>query len=244
MKDKTEKLIDEKIEQISNILKCKDTDRYIGQIIALALDKVSPEKGMGNYHLEQIDIHNRAIAFEKRMEFFDRLFDFLRENNHTKDNPNISEHDSAWTYKYNTKRGKIRKVIAISNMMGSRSHLFIKEEQYIGDEDWSRYYIVRAFDNPDKFYKECGRKSLKTLAQNGKLNFFIENYADGDRRLSFDSYESGLHDYNLFSYDYERCVLRYDCNDRHRSIHNYFNTGKSCEYALGQLESAYWMRTE
>ena len=244
MIDDTEKLVNEKIEQISIILKGKDTDRYIDQIIALALDKVSPEKGMGNYHLEQIDIHNRAIAFEKRMEFFDKLFDFLRENNHTKHNVSISEHDSAWTYRYNTKHGKTRKVIAINNMMGSRSHLFIKEEQYIGDEDWSKYYIIRAFDSPNEFYKECGRKSLKTLAQNGKINFFIDNYADGDRRLSFDSYESGLHDSKLFYRDYENCILRYDCSDRHSSIHNYFNSGKSCEYALGQLESAYWMRIE
>jgi len=246
MRENVEKLVDEKIKQISAILKCKDTDLHIGQIIAAALDKVNPEKGMGNYYLSQIDIHNRALAFEKRIEFFDKLFDFLEENKHTKDNTNISEHDSAWFYKYdNYSTGKVRKVIAINNMMGSFSCIFIKEEYFIGEEDWSKYFIVRAYDKPDEFFKEdCGRKSIKTLMKNGKLSFFEQNYANEDTRLSFDYYEGFDHDSRKFQNDYEKIILRYDCDDSRCSTYYYFNSAKSCEYVLGQLESAYWMRIE
>lgn len=244
MNEDTDKLVEEKIEQIAAILNDKVVDIRVGKILAYALDKVTPEKGMLSYQLEQIDIYARKISFLKRIEYFGKLFDWLEENGHDKDNSHISEHDSAWFYRYkNHTKNSVRKVIAISNMMGSHSYVFIKEEYFIGEEDYSKYYICRAYDNPDEFFKDCGRKSIRTLAKGYKLTFFEDNYADEDRRWSFDKYESFRHDTDKLRNDYERVVMRYDAHYSSMCNH-YFNSLKSCEYALGQLESAFWMRTE
>lgn len=244
---KEDKLIADKVNQITSLLKDKKTDCQIGEILAKALDNVNPEKGMLSYYLAQIDIHSRIISFEKHIEFFDKLYAFLKEHHHTKSYPNISEHDSAWIHEYQTgTRGKVRKVIAISNMMGSSSHAFIKEEYFIGEENYSVYYIARAYDCPDKdeFFKDCGRKSLRTLMKSGKLQYFEENYANGKSRPSFDDYESFKFSLDKLRHDYERVVLRYECQHPSCGLHYYFNSSKCCEFALGQLESAYWMRTE
>ncbi len=245
MEEDMDTLVEEKIEQIAAILKDKRTDIRVGRILAKALDKVSPEKGMLSYQLEQIDIYARKISFLKRIEYFGKLFDWLEENGHDKDNSHISEHDSAWFHKYDSHStgGKIRKVIAISNMMGSQSFIFIKEEYFIGEDDYSKYYICRAYNNPDEFFKECGRKSIRTLAKGYELTSFEDNYADENRRWSFDKYEGFAHDTRKLTHDYERVVMRYDAHHSSMCYH-YFNTSKSCEYALGQLESAFWMRTE
>jgi hypothetical protein len=246
MRDGEQIVIDGKAKQVAELLKGKLADRHIGEILAKALNNIGPNKGTGSYHIEQIDKHNRVISFEKRIEYFAKLFNFLKENDHTSDNVNISEHDSAWFYETKLhSRGKLRKVIAISNMMGGASHIFIKEEYFIGEEDYSKYYIVRAYDNPDRFFKEdCKRKSIRTLMNSGKLRLFEDGYADGDRRISFDSYEASGYDPRRIEHDYEQCVLKYSCEDNTFITRSYFNLSRQCENALMQLESAYWMRTE
>ncbi len=246
MKDEDQTVIDSKALQVAELLRDKIGDRHIGQILAKALDNIGPGKGTASYFIEQIDKHNRVISFEKRMEYFGKLFNWLKENEHTKDNYNISEHDSAWYYETKLHcQGKLRKVVAISNMMGGASHIFIKNEQHIGDEDWSTYYIVRAYDNPDRFFKEdCKRKSIKTLMKSGKLRLFEDGYADGERRISFDSYAAGGYDTRRIEHDYERCILKYDCRDNMIITRSYFSLSRQCENALMQLESAYLMRIE
>jgi hypothetical protein len=252
MRDEDDIIIDEKAKQIAELLKDAKgkSDVHTGQILVKALASIVEGGGMVNYHLEDMDRHARAVGFESRKHFFDKLYDFLHDNKHNKDNPNISEHDSAWVHRYSRedmggyKRGDSRKVIVISNMMGGASHFFLKDEQMIGDEDWSTYYIVRIWDDPERFFREDSkRKSLKTLVNNGKLTFFNDNYADGDRKKSWQDYEKEGYSPKMYEHDYERCILKYDCNRPWSITRHYFTLSRHFENALMQLESAFWMRT-
>lgn len=253
MKDEDEIRVDEKAKLIAELLKDDKgkSDMHTGQIVVQAIASLKEGNGMINYHLEDMDKHARAVGFESRKHFFDKLFDFLHDNKHNKDNPNISEHDSAWVHSYSGEdspfnaKDDSRKVIVISNMMGGASHLFVKDEHIIGDEDWSIYYIVRIWDDPERFYREDSkRKSLRTLVKNGKLTFFNDQYADGNRKKSWQDYEKEGYAPKMYEYDYERCILKYDCRDNMFITRSYFSLARHCENALGQLESAFWMRTE
>jgi len=254
MKDDDDIYIEEKAKQVAELLKDAEGKSHIhtGQILVKALASIKEGDGMVNYHLEDMDRHARNAAFETRMHFFDKLWNFLHENGHNRDNPNISEHDSAWCHSfyqgsrktYSDDDGK-RKVIVISNMMGGASHFFVKAEHIIGDEDWSIYYIVRIWDDPERFFKEDSkRQSLRTLVKNGKLTLFNDHYADGDRKKSWQDYEEEGYNPKMYEHDYERCVLKYDNHRPDSVLRNYFTLGRQCENALGQLESAFWMRTE
>jgi len=253
MKDEDDIYIDEKAKQIAELLKDAKGKSHVhtGKILVQAIASLKEGHGMINYHLEDMDRYARNRAFESRMHFFDKLFDWLHDNKHNKDNPHISEHDSAWVHSYSGesmstyKKGDCRKVIVISNMMGGASHFFMKHEHIIGDEDWSVYYIVRIWDDPERFFREDSkRKSLKTLVKNGKLTFFNDNYADGDRKKSWQDYEAEGYKPKMYEHDYERCILKYDCHRPDSGLRYYFTLGRHCENALGQLESAFWMRTE
>lgn len=247
MKDKEQIAIDKKAEKITALLKDEkgQSTIHLGQILAKALGGLKEEKGMINYYLEQIDKHARNIAFGQRIEFFDKLWNFLHENGHNRDNPTISEHDSAWCHSFAGRYGDgKRKVVVIDNMMGSVSNFFVKEEHIIGDEDWSKYYIVRFWNEPDSFFKDCGRKSIRTLAKEGKLIIFEDDYADGERRKSWQYYEKEGYNPKTYEHDWENCILEYDCRWSTHITRSYFTMPRLCESALSRLESAYWMRVE
>jgi hypothetical protein len=253
LKDEDEIRVDEKAKLIADLLKDDKgkSDMHTGQILVKALASIKEGGGMVNYHLEDMDRHARAVGFESRMHFFDKLFDWLHENKHNQENPHTSEHDFAWVHSYSGEdspfhtKGDSRKVIVISNMMGGASHFFVKDEHIIGDEDWSTYYIVRIWDDPERFFREDSkRKSLRTLVKNGKLTYFNDQYADGDRKKSWQQYAEEGYSPKMYEHDYERCILKYDCHRPESITRHYFTLGRHCENALMQLESAFWMRTE
>ena len=252
MRDEDDIFIEETAKKVAELLKDKKGKSHVhtGKILVQAIASLREGHGMINYHLEDMDRYARNRAFESRMHFFDKLYDWLHENKHNRDNPHTSEHDFAWVHRYSRedmstyKKGDSRKVIVISNMMGGASHFFLKDEHMIGDEDWSVYYIVRIWDEPDRFFKDCGRKSIRTLVKKGKLTFFEDNYSDGDRRKSWQDYEKDGYAPKLYEHDYERCILKYDCHRPDGVLRHYFTLGRQCENALMQLESAFWMRTE